>query len=415
MNRRRGPADQRSVRRHNLGLVLRDIAETPRSRARIAASTGLNKTTVSSLVAELVERDLVRESQTERPGAVGRPALMLELHGEGLVALGLEVNVDHLGVSAVDLLGRVRYEVVVGHVGRGSAPGRTLARLARLVEEALAELEGHGLTTIGAAVALPGLVDIHRGMLFVAPNLGWTETPVAALLQAQLGDPSFPIRVDNEANLGALAERWEGVGRGLQDFVYVSGDAGVGVGAGVVLGGQLYRGASGFGGEFGHVVLEPRGERCACGGRGCLEGLVGQEALLRLVGWDPELVGAEAGPPGMLPARLAERARAGDERTLAALAQVGTLLGIGLATVTNVLNTSAVVLGGYFQPLVEWLAGPVEHELATRVLSARWSPVTVVASALGSDATVRGAAALALREVLDDPAAAPLRARRVAT
>lgn len=418
-----GPVDQRAVRRHNLGLVLRHVAEHgPRSRATIAAATGLNKTTVSSLVAELLERGLAREADTERPGAVGRPALNVALDGDGVVALGLEVNVGYLAVGAADLLGRVRHERVVERDNRAGPPQGAIDALAGMVRDAMAGLEGEGLTPVGMTLGLPGLVDIARGELFVAPNLGWGRVAAAAVLAARLGPPTLSIRVDNEANLGALAAQAE---LGLRDFLYVSGE--VGIGAGIVVDGQLFRGASGFGGEFGHVVVQADGRPCTCGGRGCLETVAGQEHLLARAGVDPAPGraagtaavaacldgsggargdGVAAGQAGLRRpvAALVARARAGDARALAALEEAGTWLGIGLASAANLVNPRAVVLGGAYAPLADWLGPPVRRALRERVLASAWAPVEVVASDLGMAAAVRGGARLRLREVLADPA-----------
>jgi predicted NBD/HSP70 family sugar kinase len=201
------------------------------------------------------------------------------------------------------------------------------------------------------------------------------------------------VGAENEANLGALAELWQGAGRELRDFIYISGE--LGVGAGIVVGGALFRGAQGFSGELGHVTVDPEGELCACGNRGCVETRVALGALLRAAGVDP---GAGVG-------ELAARATAGDERALAALADAGRWLGVGVASAANVLNPRGVVVGGYFAPLARWLSPGVEEELEARVLSSEHDGPRVYTSALGGDAAVRGAAALALRRVFEDPAA----------
>lgn len=397
-------ADQRAVRRHNLAAVLRLIAdEGPRSRARLAEVTGLNRSTVSSLVADLVDRGLLRDaSEPETPGAVGRPAVLVELDGEGVAGLGVEVNVDYLAVCAVDLTGRVRFRALRRSENRGVPPDVTLDRLAALVREALAALDAAALRPVGATVALPGLVDISRGELFVAPNLGWEHVAVGAALTARLGRPSLRVRVDNEGNLGALAEQWEGSCRDVPDFVYVSGD--IGVGAGIVLGGELFRGASGFSGEFGHLTVDPDGAVCRCGATGCLETVVGQEALLRGAGIDPATAGTTTDPSAPV-RQLVRRAQEGDEVVLEVLATAGSWLGLALSGVVNLMNPAAVVLGGFLAPLAVWLEGPVRAQLERRVLSSTWSPVAVRTSELGPEAAVRGGAALSLREVLRDPAA----------
>ena len=397
-------ADQRAVRRHNLAAVLRLIAEEgPRSRARIADVTGLNRSTVSSLVSDLVDRGLLRDAaEPESPGAVGRPAVLVELDGDGVVGLGLEVNVDYLAVCAVDLAGLVRFRAFRRSENRGVPADQTLDGLVALVREALAALDAAGLRSVGATVGLPGLVDIARGELFVAPNLGWEHVPVAQVVAERLDRPSLRVRVDNEGNLGALAEQWEGSCRDVADFVYVSGD--IGVGAGIVLGGELFRGASGFSGEFGHLTVDPEGRRCRCGSQGCLETVIGQEALLRMSGVDPSTAATTTDPAAPV-RQLAARAQDGDEVVLEVLQRAGTWLGLALADVANLMNPATVVLGGFLAPLGPWLRGPVQEQIERRVLSSTWSPVSVRVSELGPEAAVRGGAALSLREVLTDPAA----------
>jgi predicted NBD/HSP70 family sugar kinase len=391
------PADPRDVRRHNLSLVLREVAERgPRSRATIALETGLNKTTVSSLVAELIEIGLLRESGRERPGAVGRPAQNVEVDTAGPFVLGLEVNVDYLAADATDLAGGAHHSAFVRNDNRGE-PSEVLAGLMDLAERALGERFAAGRRPAATTVAVPGLVD-GEGRLVVAPNLHWADVAVADLMSPALG----PVTVENEANLGAVAELVEGAGLGLRDFVYISGE--IGIGAGIVIGGELFRGARGFGGEIGHLTIDPYGPPCGCGSRGCLERLAGQDALLRLAGWDPRMRGP--GPRREWPgAMLAEAARQGNAKTLEALSQVGHTLGIAIASVVNMLNPEAVLLGGYFAPLVDWLQEPIERELHSRLLAGDGSGCQVLAARLGGEAAVRGASALSRREALSDPAA----------
>jgi predicted NBD/HSP70 family sugar kinase len=389
---RRIPANQRSVRRHNLGVVLRHVAEHGRrSRAAIAQETGLNKTTVSSLVGELIEFGLVRETELEQRGTVGRPPLPVELSGTGVAGLGLEIGVDFIAARADDLSGAQRHEGRIDGDNRGRPVDAVLDDLARLAREALHDVDGAGVLLAGAVVALPGLVA-SDGCLLVAPNLGWTGVYVPDELRERLGRLPFPVSAENEANLGALAELWQGAGRELRNFLYISGE--IGVGAGIVVGGELFRGAGGFGGELGHVTVDPEGELCACGNRGCVETRVALGALLRAAGVDP---GAGVG-------ELAARAEAGDERALGALAEAGRWLGVGVASAANLLNPRGVVVGGYFAPLARWLSPGVQEELDARVLSSEYDGPTVHTSSLGGEAAVRGAAALALRRVYDDPA-----------
>jgi predicted NBD/HSP70 family sugar kinase len=389
-------ADQTTVRRANLGVVLQHVASHgPCSRARIAAQTGLTRGTVSSLVAELVDLELLRDSGDDgRDGSVGRPAQPLEL-ADVSVAVGLEINVDSLEVSVEDLTGRVRYERRVFVDNRLSASGPVLDRIARMALEAIAEVEDDGLRVVGIAVAVPGLVESTSGTLLRAPNLGWHRLGIVDELRARL--PDLPIRVENEANLAALAEHWQGAARDVRNFICVFGE--VGVGAGIVVDGELYRGAHGFGGEFGHVTVAQGGDLCACGSRGCLETLVGQEAIARRAGVQIE----RGGRMRSVTAELVRRAEAGDAQVLPALRDAGTSLGLALAAVVNLFDLDVVVLGGCFGPLFPWLAAEVESALRLRVLSAQWTACELRPSAIGELAAVRGAAALMLRGLLAAP------------
>ncbi len=382
------------MRRHNLGVVLRHvIGHGPRSRATIAQETGLNKTTVSRLVGELIELGLLLERGIEARGTAGRPGQVVDVARDGAVALGLEINVDYLSVQATDLAGGSRYRAREGGDNRGQDAGAVLDRLAALASGALDEVRAQGVRAIGATVALPGLVDVAGGTLLAAPNLGWSDVAIVDELRARIAAP-LSVDADNEANLAALAELWEGVAVGVADFMYASGQ--VGVGGGIVLAGELFRGYRGFGGELGHMVIDAAGEPCACGSRGCLETRCGLEPLLASAGATP-LVTGSARPV----ADLARRARAQDPDALDALHECGTWLGIALGNVANLLSPQAVVLGGYFAPIATWLAPAIERELASRVLGGAVPPV--LTGSLGAEAAVRGAAATQLRRVLADP------------
>lgn len=391
-------ADQRTVRHANLGVVLRHVAQKgPCSRARIAADTGLTRSTVSSLVADLIELDLLHEmGDPDLPRGVGRPAVPLQL-GSVVVGVGLEVNVDYLAVVVEGLAGDVQVERRVYGDNRGSRPEEVLDRLAGEAREALHTVEERGLRVAGVCVAVPGLVERDSGSVVVAPNLGWSAVPVAAELRERLG---LPVHAENESNLAALAEHWSGAARGFDDFICIFGE--IGVGGGIVLDGRLHCGAHGFGGEFGHVVVDLDGSPCACGGRGCVETLVGQEAIARAAG-----VSTGAGRTSSLTEEIVGRAELGDPRALGALRDAGRWIGTALASAFNLFDLQAVVLGGCFGPMSPWLAGEVAETLRSRSIAARSSSFDVVAAAFGEGAAVRGAAALPLRRVLDAPWTVP--------
>lgn len=398
-------ADHVALRRNNLAVVLRHLRDAgPRSRARIASDTGLNKATVSSLVAELVDRGLLREGESaaER-GAIGRPGLLVELDGHGVCGIGAEINVDYVAVTALDLGGDVvsehRMPLDVAHL----KPGPTLDKLAGLIREAEAAVEARGGKAVGVTLAVPGLVQAATGTLTLAPNLGWRPVPVVEELGGRLGSPAYPVRVDNEANLAALAAYAEIAPDHPDDGDLLLLTGGVGVGGGVVSGGHLVRGGHGFSGEVGHMPVAPDGRRCGCGRTGCWETVVGLNALLaRATDADDPVRDPSLDVEQRL-AEITERAEAGDERTLEALAETGEWLGLGGAVLVNVLNPDVLVLGGYFAALGPWLTEPLERAIKDRVVAPDGGGCRVVRSELGFTAAVRGGARTALDAVFVDP------------
>ena len=396
------PARQSSLRDHNLGLALTQVAHSaaPVSRADIAAATGLTRSTASTLVDSLIASGLVRELGPGTRSGAGRPATGLVVDPDGAAGIGLEVNVDYLAACVVDLAGKVRHRRVALGDQRGRTPDAVLHDVSGLAAEARTAAESSGLPVQGAAIGVPGLVESPSGPLRLAPNLGWRDVDVLAALRAdgRLGD--LPLSVDNEANFAALGELYTGGAGGARSFVQLSGD--VGVGAGIVLDGQVFRGTHGWGGEIGHLAIRPDGPQCSCGARGCLEQLAGQEAILRAVGLSNAAGTTMAGQPGVEQmVRLAESGRAD---MLAALEDAGTALGVAVAGVVNLLDVGTVVLGGLYAALAPWIAPPVRREIATRVLAHSWSPVAVTVSALGGDAAIRGAAGAVVQRILDHPA-----------
>ncbi|SCL39194.1 Sugar kinase of the NBD/HSP70 family, may contain an N-terminal HTH domain [Micromonospora rhizosphaerae] len=395
-----GAVRQGSLRELNLAVVLGRIAaaERPPSRAELATDTGLTRATVSAVVDDLIAGRLVTEADPAPRTGAGRPARGLVLADHGPAGLGLEVNVDYLGACVVDLAGTVRHHVVHRVDLRPVSPADTLARLAALAADARAVAVRQGLTLAGATLAVPGLVG-DGGLVRLAPNLGWRDVDVPGLLAGhRLAEPVDgvpPLVVDNEANLAALGELHAGP-PGAASFLHISGE--VGIGAGIVLDGVLFRGVRGWSGEIGHVPVHPEGRPCRCGGRGCLERYAGQEAILAAAG----LAGAEL-PADTAATRLADLARAGDPATLAALADAGTALGVAVAGVVNLLDLDTVVLGGGYAPLAPWLRPPVVAEISRRVLTAAWSPVTVRPAALGAQSAAVGGAASVVRRIVDRP------------
>jgi predicted NBD/HSP70 family sugar kinase len=395
-------ADQLAVRRHNLAVVMDHLrVNGPASRARIAAETGLNKATVSSLVADLAERGLVAEGETER-GAVGRPGLVIGLDTTTYVSLGAEISVDYVSVLAMNLPGDPVAERRVPLDTSRLTPEQILARLAALTRSVLDSL-ADDVVVVGLTVAIPGLVETVSGIVHAAPNLGWREVPVAALLHELLDDPGIEIALDNEANLAALAERELRGTDAPDDFILLTG--GAGIGGGLVTAGQLLRGTAGFAGEVGHIQVTPTGVTCRCGRRGCWETVVGLNALLAAAAGPDDVV---RDPSVDLDERLAElrtRAEQGDPRTLEAIAAVGVALASGAGTLLNVFNPRLLVLGGYFAVLRPWIEPGLREALDGEVFAPRSGGCRVEFSRLGYSAAVRGGAIAAASVVFENPSA----------
>ncbi len=384
----RPAASQAGMRRQNLALVMTAVCDAaPLSRAGVAARTGLTRAAVSSLVEELMAAGLVTERGPAPSGRPGRPGHALAPDPAGPAGLGLEAGVGHLAACLVDLAGTVRACARAEVPRTDREPADVLAGLAAMARRLIA---AHPAPVAGAVLAVPGLVT-PDGTVAHAPNLGWRRVPAAALLGAAL--PGLPLTADNEANLGAGAERW--LGTGATDAVHVS--AGAGIGAALLVGGRLFRGARGFAGELGHVPVRPGGDRCACGARGCLEVYAGLAALSRAAG-----LPSGTGDPVAV---LAVRAAAGDPATLKALARAGAALGTALAGAVCLLDPAAVVLGGAYAELGPWLLPGVRRELAARVTVRPWDPAALTVSPLGRRGPVLGAAMRTVRALIEDPAA----------
>ncbi len=313
--------------------------------------------------------------------------------------LGAEINVNHVSTIALDLDGRVVTEHKLGLDARALLVEEVIEHLVELVRQTLDDLALRDITPVALTVGVAGLIDRRRDVLTHAPNLGWRDVPVGDLLRDRLDAP-FPVTVDNEGNLAAVAEATPG-DPARQDILVIFGE--VGVGGGIVADGRLLRGRQGYAGEFGHMIVEPRGRRCGCGRVGCWETVSGLRAVLDLAA-DPD--DPVRDPALGIDDRLAElnrRASLGDARTLAALDQVGAWVGVGAAMLANALNPAAIVLSGYFAAGGEHMRPSIEDRLRAGVLAPDAGGTRVELSTLGFSAAVRGGAQLSLESVLADP------------
>jgi len=389
LGRRGVSADE--VRRHNLSAVLERLhLSGPLSRAALTRMTGLNRSTIADLLGELTALGLV----VERPGTAasgpGRPSPMVQTRPEGAAVLAVEIDVDSIAVATVGLGGHVYNRIRVARPRQRFSPEESVQDIAKLAGPLLDSLPAtHVLVGVGAAVA--GITRRSDGFVHLAPNLGWRDVPLASMLAADLG-LGVPVLAANEADLGALAEHRR-VCPGIDNLLYVSGEVGIGVG--VIVDGKPMLGAAGFAGEAGHTLINPGGRVCQCGATGCWETEAGEAALLRRAGVGEGTARID---------EVAERAAAGDERILRAIAEVGRWLGMGIGNLINLFNPNLVALGGLYPRLFSFLEPSVLEGVRSRALQAPGTMVRVVCSGLGPDAPLVGASELVLSRVILDPA-----------
>lgn len=384
------PARQQSLRDHNLALALRFVSEaaSPVSRAQIAAATGLTRATSSTLVELLLAGGLLTETALLTAQGSGRPAIGLALAPGGLAGLGLEINVDYLAVTVANLTGEVVLREVVDGDQRGRSPDVVLTAAARLAASALAKAHRRGLRVAGIAVSVPGLV--REGGLVRAPNLGWYDVDVLAALRRHPSVAALDLSIDNEANDAARSE----VSAELRSFLFVSGE--IGVGAGIVLDGVVFRGTRGWAGELGHVNVDPAGPRCSCGAHGCLEMVAGLEAVTLAAGLTPT-----QGPPHGV--ALAAAAEAGHSATLSALEAAAEALATALGGALHLLDVGTVVLGGAYARLAPWLIPTLTGCLQERLLWSSWEAPDVRPAAQAAEAASLGGARAVVARLLSEP------------
>ena len=406
MNRRYLRGDQSLVREINLSTVLRYLHhDAPLSRAGLANLTGLNKTTVSSLVEELLGWGLIREVGLDTSSG-GRPATLLDLNPEAGCIIGVALGVDFVSVVLSDFAGQILWRRLQ-ETDPAESQDRTIQSTLQIVDQASGVGRSRGARLLGLGLATPGTVNVKEGLLIFSPNLQWYYVPYRKIFQAHTG---LPVIVDNDANAAAQAEHLFGVARNAQNFVSVF--AGVGVGGGLFLNGELYRGAGGYAGEIGHTnfMVEAYRRPCRCGSRGCWETSIAQDSVVervraRLSVGRNSLVSrlmAEQGSPLTLPL-IVQAADANDAETMEALAETGSLMGLGVSNLVSILNPEMVVIGGPLSIAGKYLLPPIEQAVADTTLPEIGQQVQILLSAFGADASVMGAVALVVESILTDP------------
>jgi len=397
-------ADQNFVRRVNTRTVMDRIRlDAPLSRAEVSVRTGLNRSTVSSIVGELIERGYLQEPTLQDP-KIGRPGMLLEFNPGGGCAVGIEIGVEFISIILTNFIADVLWQERLV-VPESATPFEIIEQAEALIDKAVGIGKNHNLPLLGIGIGVPGLVDQSQGKLVFAPNLKLGNMPLRLMWTQRYNTPVF---IENEANSAALGEYFFGAAHGKDDFIYMS--TGVGLGGGIMIGGQLFKGGNGYAGEIGHTTIYAGGEVCGCGSRGCWETYVGPRAIVRRIRQT-----IAAGETSILPEMVeddmekltidlvVEAANRKDRVALTALHEVGVDLGVGISNLINIFNPELVIMGGALSQASPWLINAIYEALRNRVLPPLLEKVSVIPSSLGLDSCVMGAIALVLDDVVREP------------
>jgi predicted NBD/HSP70 family sugar kinase len=372
------------------------------SRAEISRRLDISRSTVSEIVGTLLPTGLVAEVGSG-PSRGGRRPIVLEFQDEACCVLGVEMGAAHVAAALTDLHGRVMVWEHRLHDVRSDPEGTR----AIVAEICAACIRGHACEDrlVGIGIAVPSPIDPDR-----PDHLSEVVLPAwdgSLGLQERLAVHDVPVLVDNDANLGALADRWWGVGVGVDDFTYVK--VATGVGAGHVIGGKIYRGATGIAGEIGHLVVDPHGEPCVCGLHGCLATFVGTAALVKraraLLDEHPD---SRLAGRNITIEAIEDAALQGDALALRLTREAAEHLSVAVAGMLNLMNPSLVILGGGLARLGEILLAPLRDAVHQRTLLSSVAAADIRASHLGPRSVAIGAATLVLEAALENPRLFPI-------
>lgn len=384
---RRGSGSLASLREGNRKLVIDALrARGVASRAELARITGLSRSTISTIVADLLEGDLAaeREGQPEGEAHAGRPPVMISLKSSAGLALGIDFGHRHLAVAVSDLshtvLAETWREFDVDH-----SADEGLDTAVRFVDQVLTEADVDRSRVIGVAMGLPAPINRATGAVQAASILpGWVGVDAAAEASARLG---MPVQVENDANLGALAELVWGAAKGRSEVAYIK--VAGGIGAGLISGGALRHGVGGTAGEIGHTLITEGGPVCRCGNRGCLETLASSRAIA-------ELLSASRGEE-ISSRRLLELCDAGDAAAQRLVGDAGRAIGVAVANLCNLLNPECVIVGGELSAAGDHLLGPLGELVRRNAIPSAVDDLEIRVGVLGERAELLGALALVIQ------------------
>ena len=400
-------ANRQLIRAINRSTVLNVVkAEGPISRTKIVRLSGLSPATVSEITGDLIAEGLIYE-KAAGDSTGGRPPILLALNRDAAYVVGLKLAERQISAALTDIEATVHCTLTVPVTGM-TAVERAVAALTDAVGQVIAGASVPIERVGGVGIGLAGVIDAERGLCRFSPILGWRDVPLRELVEERTG---IPVYVDNDVNTLAMAEKWFGAGQDVDDFLVVT--VGRGVGLGIVVNGQFYRGTRGGGGEFGHTVMDSDGPLCGCGKRGCLEAYVADPALVRAAreaATQGKLI--SVAPDELTVERITELARAGDETLQEIFAQAGRRLGVGIANLVNIFNPALIIITGEGVRAGDLLFGPMRETIRRCVFDGLVEDTEVVVQEWGDEAWAWGAASLVLQGIYKSPVGFTMSATR---
>ncbi|GAA0129519.1 transcriptional repressor XylR [Bacillus velezensis] len=377
-------ADQAFVKKVNQKLLLNEILKnSPISRAKLSEMTGLNKSTVSSQVNTLMKENLVFEiGQGQSSG--GRRPVMLVFNKKAGYSVGIDVGVDYINGILTDLEGTIVLDQ--HHHLECNSPEITKDILIEMIHHFIANMPQSPYGLIGIGICVPGLIDKNQKIVF-APNSNWRDIDLKSFIQKKFNVPVF---IENEANAGAYGEKVFGAARNHDNMIYAS--IGTGIGIGVIINNDLYRGVGGFSGEMGHMTIDFNGPKCSCGNRGCWELYASEKALIKSLKTKEKKVSTQD---------IIDLAHLNDIGTLHALQNFGFYLGIGLTNILNTFNPQAIILRNSIIESHPMVLHSIKSEVSSRVDSHLDNSYELLPSFLGKNAPALGMSSIVIDHFLD--------------
>lgn len=377
-------ADQTFVKKVNQKLLLKEILKnSPISRAKLSEMTGLNKSTVSSQVNTLMKENLVFEiGQGQSSG--GRRPVMLVFNKKAGYSIGIDVGVDYINGILTDLEGTIVLDQ--HHHLESNSPEITKDILIDMIHHFITHMPQSPYGLIGIGICVPGLIDKNQKIVFT-PNSNWRDIDLKSFIQEKFNVPVF---IENEANAGAYGEKVFGAAKNHDNIIYASVNTGIGIG--VIINNDLYRGVSGFSGEMGHMTIDFNGPKCSCGNRGCWELYASEKALLKSLQTKEKKVSYQ---------EIIDLAHLNDIGTLNALQTFGFYLGIGLTNILNTFNPQAIILRNSIIESHPMVLNSIRSEVSSRVYSQLGNSYELLPSFLGKNAPALGMSSIVIDHFLD--------------